>query len=95
MKECCIMTKLLFNQNSFSEIVTTFGEMYACNVKEARNNLRFSVQLSFALWETLLDIFKGNANYTIYKCMAEGENVRFACVFHIYCAMFFCVFFFL
>ena len=47
--------------------------MYACNVKEARNNLRFSVQLSFALWETLLDIFKGNANYTIYKCMAEGE----------------------
>ena len=45
----------------------------ACNVKEARNNLRFSVQLSFALWETLLDIFKGNANYTIYKCMAEGE----------------------
>ena len=44
--------------------MTTFGEMYACNVKEARNNLRFSVQLSFALWETLLDIF---------KCMAEGE----------------------
>ena len=47
--------------------------MYACNLKEARNNLRFSVQLSFALLETLLDIFKGNANYTIYKCMAEGE----------------------
>ena len=47
--------------------------MYACNLKEARNYLRFSVQLSFALLETLLDIFKGNANYTIYKCMAEGE----------------------
>ena len=52
--------------------MTTFGEMYACNVKEARNNLRFSVQLSFALLETTLDIFKGNANYTIYN-MAEGE----------------------
>ena len=47
--------------------MTTFGEMYACNVKEARNNLRFSVQLSFALWETLLDIFKGNTNYIVYK----------------------------
>ena len=56
------MTKLLIK----TVLMTTFGEMYACNVKEARN-LRFSVQLSFALWETLLDIFKGNANYTIYN----------------------------
>ena len=39
----------------------------------------FSVQLSFALWETLLDIFKGNANYTIYKCMAEGEPGKVKC----------------
>ena len=53
--------------------MATFGNLYACNVKEARNNLRFSVQLSFALWETRLDIFKGDANYTIYKCMAKGE----------------------
>ena len=53
--------------------MTTFGAMYDRNVKEARKNLRFSVQLSFALWETLLDIFKGNANYTIYKYMAECE----------------------
>ena len=40
--------------------MATFGEMLDRNVKEARKKFRFSVQLSVALWEILLDIFKRN-----------------------------------
>ena len=56
--------------------MTTFDEMYDRNVKEARKNLRFSVELSFSFWETLLDIFKGNA-LDIFKGNAtELHNIQ-------------------
>ena len=61
---------------SLSEFVTTFGEIYDCNVKEARKKKikkkkkkkkkknRFSVQLTFGLWKALRNIFIENRNCT-------------------------------
>ena len=59
MKENNVMTRELLltvpcydkvvNSNSFSKLVTTFGEMYDRNVKETRKKSRFSVSFSFGL----------------------------------------------